>query len=147
MQLTKVCLSYQNASWILTPQIFTLASLLLVQNVLALPQDVQARACDYTCGSHCYSSSDANAAKEAGYNYHREGETVGRSHYPHVYNNYEGFDFPVQPTYYEFPILTSGETYSGGSPGADRVVFNEDDELAGLITHSGSSGDGFSACN
>ena len=28
---------------------------------------------------------------------------------PHVYNNYEGFDFPVDGTYYEFPILESGQ--------------------------------------
>lgn len=131
----------------LTLQIFTLASLLLVQPSLALPQDVEARACDYTCGRRCYSSDDANAAKEAGYRYHQEHETVGSGHYPHVYNNYEDIDFPVEPTYYEFPILTSHKTYSGGSPGADRVVFNDNNELAGLLTHSGSSGNGFSACS
>lgn len=33
-----------------------------------------------------------------------------------------GFDFPVNGPYQEFPIRTSG-VYTGGSPGADRVVF------------------------
>lgn len=127
-------------------QVFALVSLLVVQGSVALPQSLEARACDYTCGNNCYSNSAVNAAKEAGYDYHKQGKTVGSGHYPHVYKNYEDFDFPVDPTYYEFPILTSGDTFSGGSPGADRVVFNDDNQLAGLLTHSGSSGNGFSAC-
>ena len=131
----------------ISPKLFALASLLLVQGSLALAQpDLETRACDYTCGRKCYSRSAANDAKEAGYNYHQQGETVGRGNYPHKYNNYEDIDFPVPPTYYEFPILSSGKTYSGGSPGADRVIFNEEDELAGLITHSGADGNGFEAC-
>ena len=68
-------------------------------------------------------------------------------HYPHKYKDYEGFDFPVSGPYYEYPIMKSGEVYDGGSPGPDRVIFNGQDELAGVITHSGSDGDGFSACS
>ena len=60
-----------------------------------------------------------------------------------MYHDYEGFDFPVDGTYYEFPILSSGSVYDGGSPGADRVIFNGDGELAGVITHTGASGDDF----
>lgn len=67
--------------------------------------------------------------------------------YPHQYKDYEGFNFPVSGPYYEFPIMSSGEVYDGGSPGADRVIFNDNDQLAGVITHSGSSGDGFSQCS
>ncbi|KAB8237096.1 Ribonuclease/ribotoxin [Aspergillus alliaceus] len=124
-------------------KLLTLATLLL-PTALALPS-LQTRA-SYTCGSNTYASSDVTAAQEAGYKLHQSGETVGKNKYPHKYNNYEGFDFPVDPTYYEWPILSSGNVYSGGSPGADRVVFNEKDELAGLITHSGASGNNFVAC-
>ncbi|OJJ88668.1 extracellular guanyl-specific ribonuclease RntA [Aspergillus glaucus CBS 516.65] len=126
----------------------TLTTLLFLQTSLAAPapQPQVARACDYTCGSHCYSSSAVSSAQNAGYNYVEQGGHAGSSSYPHVYKNYEDFDFPVQPTYYEFPILSGGSTYSGGSPGADRVIFNEDGELAGLITHSGASGNNFVAC-
>ena len=56
------------------------------------------------------------------------------------YNNYEGFDFPVSGPYQEFPILCDFQTYDGGSPGADRVVFNSEGQLAGVITHTGASG-------
>jgi ribonuclease T1 len=66
--------------------------------------------------------------------------------YPHTYNDYEGFDFPVDGPYQEFPILSSFEVYTGGSPGADRVIFNEQGDYAGLITHTGASGDDFVAC-
>jgi ribonuclease len=62
------------------------------------------------------------------------------------YNDYEGFSFPVSGPYYEFPILSSEQVYSGGSPGADRVVFNGNGDLAGLITHTGASGNNFLQC-
>lgn len=87
-----------------------------------------------------------SAAQEQGYNYYSEGEQVGRDNYPHKYNDYEGFDFPVSAPYYEFPIMRNGDLYDGGSPGADRVIFNENDELAGVITHSGADGDSFVSC-
>ena len=123
-------------------QIFTLATV-FVAGALAVPTKV-ARACEYTCGSNCYSSSAVSAAQQAGYSLYSEGEEA--SSYPHVYHDYEGFSFPVSGTYYEFPILSDGEIYDGGSPGADRVIFNENDELAGVITHTGASGDDFVSC-
>ncbi|KAG8419417.1 hypothetical protein J3458_004285 [Metarhizium acridum] len=67
--------------------------------------------------------------------------------YPHRYNNYEGFDFPVDGPYNEFPILKSGRIYSGGSPGPDRVVISDGCDLAGVITHTGASGNNFVACS
>lgn len=63
------------------------------------------------------------------------------------YNDYEGFSFPVAGPYYEFPILSSHEVYSGGSPGADRVIFNDNGNLAGLVTHQGASGNDFLQCS
>ncbi|PKY05708.1 ribonuclease T1 complexed with 2gmp [Aspergillus campestris IBT 28561] len=104
------------------------------------------KACDYTCGKACYNEAAVADAQKAGFDLHEQGEAIGDNDYPHKYNNYEDFDFPVEPTYYEFPILSSGEVYDGGSPGADRVVFNENNKLAGLITHTGASGNDFVAC-
>lgn len=71
---------------------------------------------------------------------------TGSNDYPHQYNNREGFDFPGQAPYYEFPILSSFDPYDGGSPGADRVVFNEGGDYQGAITHTGASGNNFVEC-
>ncbi|KAJ5216754.1 uncharacterized protein N7469_011619 [Penicillium citrinum] len=125
-------------------KVITVATVLLT-GAVAIPTDLQTRACAYTCGSNCYTSSAASSAKSAGYKLYSAGST--ENSYPHVYHNYEGFDFPVDGTYYEFPILSSGSVYSGGSPGADRVIFNANNQLAGLITHTGASGNNFVACD
>ncbi|KAI7657978.1 hypothetical protein KC319_g9368, partial [Hortaea werneckii] len=78
-----------------------------------------------TCGSNYYSYSQVRAAVNSGCNYVSQGGTACSGSYPHVYNNYEGFDFPVDGTYYEFPILESGQ-FTCQSPGADRVIFTAD---------------------
>lgn len=85
-----------------------------------------------------------SAAQSAGWNLYSAGQD--EDSYPHEYHNYEGFDFPVPGTYYEFPIMRDGDVYDGGSPGADRVIFNDEDQLAGVITHTGASGDAFVSC-
>ncbi|KAL4796823.1 Ribonuclease/ribotoxin [Aspergillus venezuelensis] len=127
-------------------QVKTLLALLVSSSLAAaLPAELETRqSCAYTCGSVCYSSSAVGAAISRGYSLQSSGDDV--NNYPHVYNNYEGFDFNVSPTYYEFPILSSGSIYSGGSPGADRVIFNEDGQTAGVITHTGASGNNFVSC-
>lgn len=117
---------------------------LFISSAFAAPLDVEARACAATCGTVCYTSSAISAAQAAGYKLYAASDDV--SNYPHEYHNYEGFDFPVSGTYYEFPILSSGKVYTGSSPGADRVIFNNDDALAGVITHTGASGNNFVAC-
>jgi hypothetical protein len=66
-----------------------------------------------SCYVKCYSSAQVSAARSAAYNYVRSGGQAGSSTYPHKYNNYEGFDFLVSGTYYEFPLKTSG-VYTGG---------------------------------
>lgn len=66
--------------------------------------------------------------------------------YPHQYNDYEGFSFPTSGPWYEFPILNSFQVYTGGSPGADRVIFDSDGNFDSVITHTGASGDDFVAC-
>lgn len=134
----------------------------LPTNGIAAPVEISKRQCYVQCGDNCYSSDQVSEASNAAYNYVQSGETAGSSTYPHVYNDYEGFDFPVSGPYYEFPILTSG-VYSGGesgqtrevegvltiqgSPGADRVVIDSNGDLAGEITHTGASGNNFVQCS
>ena len=69
--------------------------------------------------------------------------------YPHQYHDYEvgigchqteldsalltstqGFSFNCQSPYYEFP-LEEGDVYNGGSPGADRVIYDEGGDFCG----------------
>lgn len=124
------------------------------------------QSCYVKCGSTCYTSAQVSSARSAAYNYVKQGSTAGSSTYPHKYNNYEGFDFLVGGTYYEFPLKTGG-VYTGGtyyvgalmprgwcanawnvgSPGADRVVINGSGQRAGDITHTGASGNNFVACS
>ncbi|KAK3685310.1 Ribonuclease/ribotoxin [Podospora appendiculata] len=110
----------------------------------AIPADVEARACAYTCGTVCYTSAQITAAKSKGYSLYQAGSTLNS--YPHVYHNYEGFSFPTAAPWYEFPILSSHAVYTGGSPGADRVIFDSNGALDKLITHTGASGNNFVAC-
>jgi hypothetical protein len=113
---------------------------------LALANPLTKRQSSTTCGSNAYSSTKVSAALKAGCNYLQKGKTVGSDKYPHKYSDYEKFTFPVDGPWYEFPIKESG-TYSGGSPGADRVIFNAQCEYAGSITHTGASGNDFVGCS
>ena len=71
---------------------------------------------------------------------------LGSSKYPHPYKNFENFNFPSSAPWYEFPILSSAKIYTGGSPGADRVIFDNKGKLDSLITHSGAKGNNFVNC-
>ncbi|CZT20719.1 related to Guanyl-specific ribonuclease F1 [Ramularia collo-cygni] len=109
--------------------------------------ELVARQSATTCGSTSYTASQVSAAVSKGYGYYRNNQQVGSNNYPHTYNNYEGFNFRVSGPYQEFPLLRSG-TYSGGSPGADRVVFNTAGQYGGAITHTGaSSSNAFVGCS
>jgi hypothetical protein len=100
--------------------------------------------CFETCGTVCYSQKTINAAVAAGYKLYKEKKENGN--YPHTENNYEGFDFNVTGPYQEYPVMSSFVAYNGGSPGADRVVFNTKGLLAGVVTHTGASGNDFVQC-
>jgi len=93
-----------------------------------------------TCGDNSYTSDDIQDAIKAA-------DDGGAGDYPHQYHDYEGFDFPsCNGTFYEYP-LESGNTYNGGSPGADRVIYDDDGDFCACITHTGaSSKDGFVEC-
>jgi hypothetical protein len=60
----------------------------------------------------------------------------GTGGYPHTFNNREGFSFPNCPAsggdLVEFPILANGNIYGGGSPGAYRVIYQEDGTRNGI---------------
>ncbi|KAF2707471.1 ribonuclease-domain-containing protein [Pleomassaria siparia CBS 279.74] len=118
--------------------------LFLVPSIAALPA-VEKRA-GATCGSVVYTAAAVNAASVKACSYYNAGTTAGSSTYPHTFNNNEGFSFAVSGPYQEFPILSSGAIYSGGSPGADRVVINTSCKQAGTITHTGASGNNFVKC-
>ncbi|KAI8964917.1 ribonuclease-domain-containing protein [Daldinia sp. FL1419] len=98
-----------------------------------------------TCGSTYYSATQVNQAAQKACSYYSSGSAPGG--YPHTYNNYEGFSFSVSGPYLEFPLLSSGSVYTGGSPGPDRVVINTSCKLAGEITHTGASGNNFVGCS
>ncbi|GAP93037.1 putative guanyl-specific ribonuclease F1 [Rosellinia necatrix] len=125
-------------------QVFTtvLALVALVTPALAAPV-LEERAAA-TCGSTYYSATQVNQAAQKACSYYQAGSAPGG--YPHTYNNYEGFSFTVSGPYLEFPMLSSG-VYTGGSPGADRVIINTSCKLAGAITHTGASGNNFVGCS
>ncbi|TIA06765.1 guanyl-specific ribonuclease F1 [Aureobasidium pullulans] len=124
--------------------IFTTA-VLFVASTIALPTDLESRQSATTCGSTSYTAAQVRSAVSAGYGDYQAGRTYGSNSYPHKYNNYEGFDFPVAGPYEEFPLKTSG-VFTGGSPGADRIIFNTKGVWAGTVTHTGASGNDFVGC-
>lgn len=111
------------------------------------PKALVTRQSSTTCGNQYYSSSEISDAANAACNYVQSGDEAGSSTYPHQYNDYEGFSFPDSGPYYEFPILSSGNVYSGGSPGPDRVIVTADCYYEGAITHTGASGNNFVGCS
>ncbi|KAK8091731.1 guanyl-specific ribonuclease [Apiospora hydei] len=132
------------------------------------------QSCAYTCGSNCYQQKDIDQAVKTGYGLHQQSQTLGKrapflplpsasrdqefdrcaparfcpgsSKYPHQYKNFENFNFPSSAPWYEFPILASAKVYTGGAPGADRVIFDGKGKLDSLITHSGAKGNNFVNC-
>lgn len=86
-----------------------LSVLALAATAVAAP--FEKRQSSTECGNNYYSSSKVSDAFNTGLNDYYNGDAPGG--YPHTYNNYEGFSFPVDGPYQEFPILESGE-YNGG---------------------------------
>ncbi|KAK4222496.1 Ribonuclease/ribotoxin [Podospora fimiseda] len=123
--------------------------LLAVVSVSAAPvpaeeSEIEARACAYTCGTICYPQTQITSALNKGYTLYKAGSNINS--YPHQYSNYEGFSFPTPKPWYEYPIMSSGSVYTGGSPGPDRVIFDSKGAFDLLITHTGASGNAFKAC-
>ncbi|KAI0176397.1 ribonuclease-domain-containing protein [Hypoxylon sp. FL1284] len=118
---------------------------LFVSTATALFVEGRAELAATTCGSTQYTATAVNQAAQKACTYYQSGQAP--SSYPHTYNNYEGFSFSVSGPYLEFPLLSSGSVFTGGSPGPDRVVINTSCKLAGEITHTGASGNNFVGCS
>ncbi|KAA1468072.1 ribonuclease T1 [Dentipellis sp. KUC8613] len=99
----------------------------------------QSGGCD--CAGRSYSANNVDSAIN-------QAEGRGGGDYPHQYHDYEGFSFPsCRGEFFEFPLERSG-VYTGGSPGADRVIYDEDGDFCACLTHTGaSSEDGFVECS
>ncbi|KAI6093916.1 ribonuclease-domain-containing protein [Hypoxylon rubiginosum] len=136
----------------------------LLASAVAAPVEERAELAATTCGSTYYSANAVNQAAQKACSYYQAGQAPRQvlllmpqdlpltnmllySSYPHTYNNYEGFSFAVSGPYLEFPLLASGSVFTGGSPGADRVIINTSCKLAGEITHTGASGNNFVGCS
>ncbi|KAI5844471.1 Ribonuclease/ribotoxin [Morchella snyderi] len=117
---------------------------------LAASQDVSGST-GASCSGTSITLSKIDAAAELALDHLNAGTQVGSNDYPHQFNNREGFKFNAgcSAPYYEFPVLSSGP-YSGGSPGADRVVIGSWDGTNAVfcdaITHTGASGNNFLQC-
>ncbi|KZV68482.1 guanyl-specific ribonuclease T1 precursor [Peniophora sp. CONT] len=102
---------------------------------------------DVTCGSNVYTVSQVSAAVSAGYSH--VGSPLGSNSYPHAYYSYADEHITLYcsgSSWYEYPILKSG-LYSGGSPGADRVIFNTGGTYCAVVTHTDAGGDdAFTSC-
>ncbi|KAK4162428.1 Ribonuclease/ribotoxin [Cladorrhinum sp. PSN259] len=103
-----------------------------------------------SCGSKSYTKQQVDEAVAEGCRLYAAGQQLGNSKYPHKYNNFENLVFAASGPYQEFPIV-SGGAYSGGSPGADRVVFSPSYQgscvYVGAMTHTGASGNSFLSCS
>ncbi|CEH13017.1 guanyl-specific ribonuclease f1 [Ceraceosorus bombacis] len=97
------------------------------------------------CGGKSFSNTNVNQAISNGVN-----DAASSSSYPHTYNNYEGFDFSGEcsdRSYQEFPLVTKSGGYTGGSPGAYRVIYGTNTgNFCGAIYHA-SSDNSFSQCD
>ncbi|GJE87563.1 ribonuclease T1 [Phanerochaete sordida] len=91
------------------------------------------------CAGTSYTSTNINAAIT-------KAQSGGAGGYPHQYNNFEGFSFPAcSPKFFEYPLKT-GAAYTGGSPGADRVIYDTKGTFCGCLTHKGAIGNAFLKC-
>ncbi|RDW59874.1 putative ribonuclease T1 [Coleophoma cylindrospora] len=102
-----------------------------------------------------YDKAAINAACTEALKLASEKRTLGRDKYPHVYNDYEKFDFSshAKKPYLEFPIMANGAKYSGESPGADRVIIGsiatdyQSAVYCATLTHDGTTRNGFTECS
>ncbi|KAK3392905.1 Ribonuclease/ribotoxin [Podospora didyma] len=105
-----------------------------------------------SCGNNRYTKQQIDAATAEGCRLSANNQQLGNSRYPHQFNNREGLVFPASGPYQEFPILSGGAVYSGGAPGADRIVFNPNYQgsctFIGAMTHTGAAQtNGFVSCS
>lgn len=66
-----------------------------------------------TCGKTQYSSDALSKAADGACSLLQKGSTVGRNNYPHEYKNFEKIKLTGSAPWYEFPVLSNGQVYSG----------------------------------
>ncbi|KAJ7184480.1 guanyl-specific ribonuclease C2 [Mycena filopes] len=113
---------------------------------LAIPTRRALPSGNVTCGSNVYTVAQVSAAVSGGFS-HRN-SPIGSDSYPHQFFDDEGLElFCSGSSWLEYPILTGGRAYAGGSPGADRVIFNTAGTYCAVATHTGASEEnGFVSC-
>ncbi|KAK3990913.1 Ribonuclease/ribotoxin [Cladorrhinum sp. PSN332] len=104
-----------------------------------------------SCGSKTYTKQQVDDATAEGCRLFASNQQIGNNKYPHRFNNFENLVFATSGPYQEFPIVSNGN-YSGGSPGADRIVFNPNYQggcvYVGSMTHTGAAtNNGFVTCS
>ncbi|PIL31717.1 hypothetical protein GSI_06421 [Ganoderma sinense ZZ0214-1] len=112
--------------------VFTLATALFASAVSARVARRQSGGC--SCDGTEYSSDDISNAISAA-------EDGGAGIPP------SGFSFPsCSGEFFEYP-LEQGYSYNGGSPGADRVIYDDGGDFCACLTHHGASGNDFVECD
>ncbi|CUA72989.1 hypothetical protein RSOLAG22IIIB_05121 [Rhizoctonia solani] len=93
-----------------------------------LPKRTISGAAAADCDGTQFTSDEVQIAAQVAASRINNHTQVGRSKYPHQFNNMEGFDFLPDCTapFFEFPIFND-KIYTGGKnnnekPGADRVI-------------------------
>ena len=74
------------------------------------------------CKATPFNKQQIRKAVNKGVQLRNQGKQVGKNKYPHRFNNREGFEFPVEGPYQEFPILQDGEIYDGTSKYKSRTA-------------------------
>ncbi|KAI0756788.1 ribonuclease ribotoxin [Daedaleopsis nitida] len=120
--------------------VLALASSLLISAATARVISRQSSGCK--CAGDSYTSSDIDDAIKAA-----KAGNASDSDYPHQYHDYEGFSFQsCSGEFFEFPLKENG-IYTGGSPGADRVIYDTSGNFCACLTHEGASGNNFVECD
>lgn len=93
-------------------QLSTVLLAALTLSARALAQDAVV-----SCGRAEYTYEQIDEAAEAACEHFKAKTTVGRNNYPHRFNNRERLEFDsIKGPYQEFPILSNGRVFTGGTP-------------------------------
>nr|VWO94389.1 Laccase-2 (EC (Benzenediol:oxygen oxidoreductase 2) (Diphenol oxidase 2) (Urishiol oxidase 2) [Ganoderma boninense] len=121
--------------------VFTLATALFASIVSARIARRQSGGCN--CDGTEYSSNDISKAISAA----EDGGITRISTMTMRQAPLTGFSFPsCSGEFFEYP-LEQGEAYNGGSPGADRVIYDDGGDFCACLTHDGASGNNFVECD
>lgn len=99
---------------------------------------------DMDCHGIKFTKSDIAEAKKQAIA-HLDAGTRGGS-YPKKFKDYEkNLSLKKGKDYYEYPVLKNG-VYNGGSPGAVRVILDDNSKFMGLLYHPTETSTSFNKC-